>query len=53
MPPSPNWDGLPVGRHFYVYVDEEFNDNIEKSLWLLVNSKFKMAAFETSKNHIN
>ena len=79
MPPSPNVDGLPVGRHFqmaaieisgYIFAYNSKIDRVKilvskpmfmgimnpmitlkKSLGLLVNSKFKMVAYKTSRNH--
>ena len=46
-------DWIPGHGWIWYFLWFHTYDNTNKSLWLLVNSKFKMAAFETSINHIN
>ena len=36
-----------------IFLDEESNDNTEKSIWLLVNAEFKLAVFEINWNNMN
>ena len=45
-------DNILVSKLMFV-LDDEFNDDTEKSIWLLVNSEFKMAVLEINRNDIN